>query len=308
MYINISRGLKPLYYQLRLTGLLTFKLDDRGNVKNTHSYSLMICGLNAMFTTLCTYLHAHDLFKIYKSLTMYLLSSITIVEGINMIIVDVFRCVNRNSVTNVWKDILLTDNIYLGENITLNYNVILYFVNLTIWAQLILRFVAVNLFISKWELNNTFNVSDIVLVIAYLRNSVATIEFITLRIKIACYFNNFFVLLQKKSFTVKQPKQSKSLLSLYFNLCRLSRNIDRIVSPQFLSKLLETFFMLSILLYNAISQAIYTRMDHLTLSVIFVSYSILDCCLTTTCVILPVHSSIKNVSTCMLLLLSCHCI
>lgn len=303
MYPTISNGLKPLYYQLRMAGLLTFTLDSSGNVKSIHSYLLMICGLNSTFTTLCTYWYANNLFKIDKSLTMYLLSITSTIGGINMVIMDLFRCFNRNTVTNIWKDVFRTDNIYLDENITLNYNVIQYFWNLIIWIQLILRILAINLLISKWEMTTNFDISDIVLVISYIRNSVATIEFITLRIKTACYFYNFFALLQKKSFTVRQLKQNKSLLSLYFNLCQLSRNIDRIVSPQIIFKLLETFFMLNILLYNVISQGIYARIDHLTLSAIYVWYSLLDCCLTLIYVIVPVHLSIKNVSTCMLLLI-----
>ena len=297
MYTVISNGLKPLYYLLRLTGLLNFKLDTTGNFIDMNSYLLAVTVINATLTIVCTYFCTRTMleFRSYNSLTVHLLSISTIVGGISIIVTDIIRFVNRRKISNIWSDIFLLNDIYADEKVKLNYNLIQYTGYIIIWVQFLIRILTSNLVAKDDAWTTVFDLWIIILVISYLRNSVTTVEFVILRLVVASYFNNFVILLQRINAATRHLKRNK-LFSLYFNLCRLSKNVDCIASPQIITKLFESFLALNILIYHVISLTLYLPEDRSTLTGIIVFYMILDSCVTIAYVILPVHLSIKNVS------------
>ena len=299
MSSNIWNALKVLYYQLKIVGLLSFKCDSVGNFKDSHIYlaftsvlSFTLITLSALYYMCNIYVHITQ-----NSLTMYLLKVVVVAGEVKIAVTDVFRYVNRHRISCVWKYMFVIDDVYLRENLILNYNLIKYTGSVIIWIQMILRTIVTYIYKIEVELTVYFRIWYVLSYVLEIRCSFQTIEIITLRIMVACFFDNFFALLQKVNGTTTHSTQEMLLPNLYFNLCQLSREIDHVVAPLILFKLFQSVLVLSTLFYHVISLMVYVSEDHSTIHSFIVRYLILDLCLHLTCVIVPVHMVNKNVST-----------
>ena len=304
---NILDALKPLYYQLKIAGLTTFKFDDTGAFKERSKHIIFICCLSSIITITCILYYIFMIQKLYvhNSLFLYLLETYTLASGLKILITDIFRCINRHKMLCMWQDIYLTDNVFLINGVRSNYKLIKYIGSIIIWGQIFSRIL---IFVSvPSERKNIVILNILVLAvnISYFRNALVSNELITLRIIINCYFNNYFVLLQKINTSATQLNQSKLLESLHFRLCKLSLYVDRVTSPQILINLMESFLGLNIFLYHVIAPMIGMPENNSVLTNSSVLYLIFDYIITIAYTIMPGYICVNMVSICYLNLDNC---
>ena len=300
---NILDALKPLYFQLKIAGFLTFKVnDDTGYFEVDSKYLIVFCVLNSTLSivSLAYYIPKTHRFSIDSSLSTFLIQTLAIAFGTKVVITDIFIYINRQKTLYLWNDVYLMDKVFLIDDIRSNYKIIKYSGSAIILIQIFLRIIVPIIIPSERKNFGAQNILLIALLISNFRSSLISNEFITLRIVLSYYFNNYFVLLQKINTSATQSNQSKPLVSLYFHLCKLSRDLDRVTSPQILVKLMESFLTLNVLLFHVISLVVYVPDNEISLHDTLVLYSIFDNCVTIAYIIIPGYFCINMVNICYL--------
>ena len=297
---NILDALKPLYFQLKIAGFLTFKVNnDTGCFKDNSKYLIVVCVLNSTLSivSLIYYMPMIDIYFLANSLSVYLLQTLAIVFAMKIVVTDIFKYINRHKVLHLWKDIYLIDNVFLIGGVRSNYKIIKYGGSAIIWGQILLKIIVGRFFPDKSENFVVKNFILLSLIISNIRSAFISNEFVTLRIVVTYYFNKYFILLQKINTSATQLNQSKLLVSLYFHLCKLSRDVDRITSPQILMNLIESFLSLNFILFRVVALVIYVPENEVSLRDIFRLYLIIHYGITLAYIILPGYVCINMVST-----------